>query len=253
LEIIFIGTGSGKTSLLRNHSAFIINASKIKLLVDAGDGISKALLQSNINYNSINGIFITHFHPDHLSGLSSLLNQMKMNNRKESLIIYCPGNPDILKTYIETNLIFFDRLGFKLELIELNDDAEIKTNDEISFKVKQNSHLDKYIVNEKRHANNLISLSILFSLNGKKVFYTGDIDSAADLYLFKENYDIIISETTHINLSDLQIALESIKPEKVFLTHIDDVTETTLNLFLQSKSNLNQKISIAFDNFKWKI
>jgi len=251
LEIIFIGTGSGKTSLLRNHSAFIINASKIKLLIDAGDGISKALLQSNIDYNSINGIIITHFHPDHLSGLPSLLNQMKMNNRKESLIIYCLGNSDTLKIYVETNLIFFDRLGFKLELIELNDDAEIKTNDEISFKVKQNSHLDKYIVDEKRTANNLISLSILFTLKGKKVFYSGDIGSAADLYLFKENYDIIISETTHVNLNDLQTALESKKCEKLILTHIED--DAALNEFIQAKPKFRQQISIAYDNFKCKI
>ncbi|MEO8398834.1 MAG: MBL fold metallo-hydrolase, partial [Ignavibacteriaceae bacterium] len=75
-KIKFIGTGSGKTSLKRFHSSFLILNESYNLLVDTGDGISKALLLQNINYNSIDGILISHLHPDHYTGLPLLLVQM---------------------------------------------------------------------------------------------------------------------------------------------------------------------------------
>jgi len=79
LEIKFVGTGSGKTLLKRYHSSFLIKTEAYNLLVDAGDGISRALLNQKVTFDSINGILISHLHPDHYSGLPSLIIQMKLN------------------------------------------------------------------------------------------------------------------------------------------------------------------------------
>jgi len=254
LEIIFIGTGSGKTSLRRNHSSFIISSSKTKLLVDTGDGISRALIQSKIKFNSISAIIITHFHPDHLGGLPSLLNQMKMKGRNEVLNIFSSGNPGTLKDYIETNLIFLRRLGFEINLKLLSSGDEIKVNEEISFKVKQNTHLDKY-KNEVKHGGKILgSLSLLFSIRGKKIFYSGDVGSANDLYLFNEKIDLIIAESTHLHLNELLEAVKNINPRKLILTHIDDNMVKDLNERLQKfDEKIRKKIFIAFDNYKLRI
>ena len=67
-ELKFIGTGSGKTSLNRFHSSFFIKTSNYNLLIDAGDGESKALLSQGIDFNTIDGILFTHLHPDHYTG-----------------------------------------------------------------------------------------------------------------------------------------------------------------------------------------
>jgi ribonuclease Z len=251
LEIIFIGTGSGKTSLNRNHSSLLISSSDTKLLVDAGDGISKALLQTEINYNSITDILITHYHPDHLSGLPSLLNQMKMNHRKNSLNIFCPGKPEFLKNYIETNLIFIKRIGFIVEFISLSE-TEIKLTGEISFRTKQNSHLLKYGDEIKDEAN-LISFSVLFTLKGKKVFYTGDVGSPDDLYLFNDKFDILISEATHLTTGDIISAIDKLYPEMLILTHLEDDSEFELKEFVESAEKLVPKFVIAYDNYKCKI
>ncbi len=251
MEIIFIGTGSGKTSLKRNHSSLLISSSNTKLLVDTGDGISRALLQAEIEFNSITDIIITHYHPDHLSGLPSLLNQMKMNDRKNPLNIFCPGKPELLKNYIETNLIFIKRIGFKVEFISLSE-TEIKLNEEISFSIKKNSHLKKYAA-EIKDETDLISLSVLFTLNGKKVFYTGDVGSPEDLYLFNEEFDILISEVTHLIGNDVISALEKLNPGMLILTHLEDNMEFESLEFIQLAEKLVPKFVIAYDNYKCKI
>ncbi len=88
MKIKFLGTGSGKTSLNRYHSSFLISSSTNSLLVDCGDGISKAILKQNIDFNSFNSILISHFHADHFAGLPSLLTQMKLGGRKNELTIF---------------------------------------------------------------------------------------------------------------------------------------------------------------------
>ena len=72
MVITFIGTGSGEASLKREHSSILISSEKFNLLIDTGDGISKAILKAGIDFNSINGIIFTHLHPDHYSGLAVL-------------------------------------------------------------------------------------------------------------------------------------------------------------------------------------
>ncbi len=106
-EIKFIGTGSGKISLNRFHSSFLISTEKFNLLVDAGDGISKALLIQKIDFNSIDGILISHLHADHFSGLPSLIAQMKMNNREKDLSIFANEN---LINFIKDQ--FIDHISF---------------------------------------------------------------------------------------------------------------------------------------------
>ena len=88
MKIKFIGTGSGKTSLNQFHSSLLLISKNYNLLVDAGDGISRALLFNEIEFNIIDGILLTHLHPDHFSGLATLIVQMKMMKRKNSLDIF---------------------------------------------------------------------------------------------------------------------------------------------------------------------
>src|SRR5690606_40471278 len=84
MEIKFVGTGSGQTSLNRYHSSFLINTGGFNLLVDAGDGVSRALMHQKVLYNFIDGVLISHFHPDHYAGLTSLIVQMKRSEEHTS-------------------------------------------------------------------------------------------------------------------------------------------------------------------------
>ena len=75
MNIVFIGTSSGRTSLSRFHSSLFFEHPKFGLLIDAGDGISKALLSAGKNQNDIDIILFTHFHADHFGGIAGLVTQ----------------------------------------------------------------------------------------------------------------------------------------------------------------------------------
>ncbi|MEJ2618427.1 MAG: MBL fold metallo-hydrolase, partial [Ignavibacteriaceae bacterium] len=225
--IKFIGTGSGKTSLKRYHSSFLISHKGFNLLVDTGDGISKAILSQKISYSSINGILLTHLHPDHYSGLASLIVQMKLSGRNNSLqVIVHKKLRKAVENYLDTSYLFKERMKFEF-LIETYEHNKIfRINDSISFVSKQNSHLNKYKKYSEGKELDFSCSSILLQLNNKNILYTGDIGKKEDLYLFKSyRSDLIISEITHISFEELIEASNSLKPEKLYLTHINEETE----------------------------
>ena len=250
MEIIFVGTGSGRTSLERFHSSICFKDEKKSILIDVGDGISKALLSQNIEYNSITEIIISHYHSDHFSGLPSLLTQMIIEDRKTPFKIYTHEkliNP--LQNFLYTTSIFLENLKFGVEIIGFNFVKEVFLNDTIKFSAKQNSHItNKHNIElEKAH---FISSSFLFHLGNKKLVYTSDIGNYDDLFLFQDTKaDIFIAESTHIPLSRIEDAITILDPHKVILTHIDDKKEIN-NWFNKMSDGKKDKILIARDGMQ---
>lgn len=244
LEIRFPGTGSGKTSLTRFHSSLLLSDSDYNLLVDTGDGISRALLQQNIPYNSIGGILISHLHPDHFSGLAGLIVQMKMAERKSKLLIYT--HHSLLKTiqnFLKFSYIFIERTEFPLDFFCYDFDENILVSSGLFFIARGNTHLKKY-----KHDPFLsrASSSFLFTYGNKNIYYSGDIGSINDLLLFNDhNIDILITEATHLNIEELAGIYQQLKPEKIILTHLSD--DNIDEIKLKSAAIKNFRLFIAED------
>jgi ribonuclease BN (tRNA processing enzyme) len=225
MKIKFTGTGSGQTSLKRFHSSFVIQLRDYNLLVDTGDGISRALMIAGISFNSISAILYTHMHPDHAAGLPSLLVQMKMRKRKDALIIYCHiKHEEQIISILNNTHIYIDKLGFELEFRTFLPGGITDAAEGLVFKTELNSHLDDLKKNPK--GIKPVSCGFLFSYKGKNIFYTGDISSEKDLNTFRnEKIDIMIAESTHIPLDILEKAYKNSGAEYLYLTHIGDDLE----------------------------
>ena len=253
-ELKFIGTGSGKTSLNRFHSSFFIKTSNYNLLIDTGDGESKALLSQGIDFNTIDGILFTHLHPDHYTGLAVLIVQMKMYNREEQLDIFVnAGLIGVIEKFLINSYLFPERLGFSISYYQFNNNELFEINDEISFLPQQNSHLKSVSELEKYKHQSFACSSILFLMDNQNIHYTGDIGDNSDLLLFKEfKPGIIISEVTHIKLSDILDSIdENHLPEKIIFTHISDDDDERIDAFLLDLPiELREKFIVAEDGLK---
>ena len=250
-KVIFIGTGSGKTSLKRFHSSFLILTKDFNLLVDAGDGISKALLTQNIDFNTIDGVLFSHLHPDHYTGLAALIVQMKMYGRKNKLKIFI--HKSLIKTIenlLLNSYLFPGRLGFEIVYSGFEDDEKFNVADSLNFLPKQNSHLSEVSKAGQHTGQSFSCSSFLFKVDEKTIQYTGDAGSIKDLLLF-ENFDVnfLITETTHIDIKKLlETAGKKIFPELIFLTHLTDDELPSLEKQIASLPGETSKKYIVADD-----
>lgn len=257
MKITFVGTSSGKTSLDRFHSSLLFTSEKYNLLVDTGDGISRALINNGINFCELNGILYTHLHADHFSGLPALIVQMKMMNRNEPLDIFIHES---LKTIVEEFLLrsylLTERIGFEIRYKTFNDNEHISITDEFTFLARKNSHLVKLEKYSVRYPSlSLYSASFLFETTDKKIIYTSDIGSGEDLLLFRECFaDILISDFTHILPSIIIEKIIKINPGKVYLTHYSDDDIPNINEILANlPNNLTFGVKLALDGSSFEI
>ena len=270
MEIKFLGTGSGKVSLTRHHSSFLISTGTkpdsnqdltsdgqgYNLLIDAGDGISKAFLSQKIPFNTVDGILFSHFHPDHYTGIAGLIVQMKMEGREKKLELFAhESSIGFLEEFIYQSYLFPGKLNFNLEFKAYTNNDPYIVNDSFSFIAHQNSHLDSAISYDVKRKLGFSSCSFLIKIDNKNIFYTGDIGNKNDLYLFPGiKVDVMISEITHIIPDELLEAFKKINPEKLLITHISDEDENKLRDFHYHLTGNERKKTIqAFDGLEIKV
>ena len=226
------------------------------MLVDTGDGVAKALLALNIKTNSIDSILLSHYHADHFSGLASLITQMKLEKRTKQLKIFTHANlVKPLKTFLNTSYLFEENLGFKLELYQFKFGIKQKVSASISFVPKRNSHILRKKILKKYPAKQFVSSSFLLNLGSSSIFYTSDVGSANDLFLFKnQQTNYLISETTHVTAGQVLSAAKTLNVTKLFLTHISDEDEKKITSWHKNLSEADKKkVKICYDGLKFNL
>lgn len=253
MKIIFVGTGSGKTSRKRFHSSIFVKSKSHNFLIDTGDGVSKALLELKIDPLSIDSILLSHFHADHFSGIASLITQMKLSGRTSLLKIYTHKNLAVpLIDFLNINLLFKENLTFKLSIHKFGFGRKQKVSGSISFVPKQNSHIIQKLRLKKYPVEQFVSSSFLLNIGSNKILYTSDVGSEADLLLFKHHQiDYLISELTHVNTAQIFSAFKKLNAGKLFLTHIGDDDEKKMINWHRNQLKLNKKlVHICFDGLQ---
>ena len=116
IDFALLGTGGMMPLPDRALTAFYVRYMGHSILIDCGEGTQTQIRLSQFNFKSIDAIFITHFHGDHMSGLPGLLLSMGNESRTEPVTIYGPvGITDVVRAL----RVLAPELPYEVRTVEL--------------------------------------------------------------------------------------------------------------------------------------
>ncbi len=132
LKLTFLGTGAACPTLERNVSALALTREGETMLFDCGEGTQRQMMRYGVSF-TFRDIFFTHFHSDHLLGVTGLLRTLGLLNifgeevRREPLTLYGPkGAQRVLTQALELGI---ERVKFPVEIVELKPGDSVKRAD----------------------------------------------------------------------------------------------------------------------------
>jgi len=241
-KIRFIGTGSGFAVLQRNPSSIIIENKGKSVMLDCGDGTTRQLLRFDVDPLKIDGLVLSHMHPDHSGGIPFLVQTIHLMKRFDPFYIYVPNETThFIRELILRSYLFPEKMKFDLRIIPLYDRKKFDFS-EISIEAYSNDHLKTHPKLLKKYNDlNGESYSLKITCGDTRIVYSSDISGMQDLdEICKSGGDILICEAMHINLSKLKQFLEKNLFKRVILTHISKSIE-------ESKSEIGDEFILATD------
>ncbi len=92
IEVTFLGTGSAMPPRDRGNTAFTVRTENLLFLADAGPSVFGDLQRAGIEPASIDAIFLSHGHADHVLGFPQLALLQKFVTKDPPLRIYCTAD-----------------------------------------------------------------------------------------------------------------------------------------------------------------
>jgi ribonuclease BN (tRNA processing enzyme) len=218
LILKILGSGCCVPRKERSSSAYLVKFGGKKFLMDCGAGTLVQLVKNRENYKDIDGVILSHFHPDHTADFIPLIQALDYTPgflRKKPLYIYgAKGIHDFI-----TGLYNAYRLhpkNFKTNIIELEKQEEIAENLFIDT-IKGN------------HSDNSIVIKIFYqNASGKNrgFVYSGDTDYDEKLPEFAKNINLLLLECSfpykvegHLTPEEAGRLAQFSSPDRLLLTH----------------------------------
>ena len=116
LTLTFLGTGAAIPSLDRNVASLALAREGETLLFDCGEGTQRQMMRYGVSF-AVRDVFFTHFHADHLLGLTGLVRTLGLQDRTDPLRLYGPrGARRVLEHALAVGI---ERNKFPVQIEEL--------------------------------------------------------------------------------------------------------------------------------------
>jgi ribonuclease BN (tRNA processing enzyme) len=209
--IITLGTRGGPLPTKdRAQSSNLLIVNGTPYLIDAGDGVTRRIVQAGYDFRSVGKVFITHPHSDHTNGLATLLASEWEYQRREPIDVYGGGVEALVKgaiDYLTPNAEIRWAEGKKVPMADV-----FHGHDVVAGLVYQDANV-KVTAVENTHFHfpagsppfgKYKSFSYRFETPGRVVVFTGDTGPSDALTELAKGADVLVTE---IGLPDDVIAL----------------------------------------------
>jgi len=136
LSVTFLGTGAACPTVDRNVAGLAVQREGETILFDCGEGTQRQMMRYGVGF-SFTEVFFTHFHADHMLGITGLLRTMGLQDRTAPVTLYGPrGAHRILGAAMSLGI---ERNKFPVEIVEIRAGDRLQ-RDEYDIVVFETQH-----------------------------------------------------------------------------------------------------------------
>lgn len=251
MTLLILGSSAGMPQPDRCNSGYVLDVDGRLFQFDCGGGVSRAFRCAGCDPLNVERIVISHTHPDHISDLPLYVQMQYLAGRKEPLIIHVPEEAlEPTQAMFRMMYIIEQKLPFDLSLMLVHESEPVDA-DGVTIQPIANSHMKKYepFVAEYGLPNKQQCFSFRITVGGKTILYSADLGSEKNLLDHLKGVDLLVIESTHIDLEAVLARAVHENVGRIVLTHIAEDYDTEAALTTAGKLGLDN-VQIAVDNMR---
>src|SRR5712691_8861240 len=201
--IITLGTRGGPLPTKdRAQSSNLLVVNGTLYLIDAGDGVTRRIVQAGYDFRQIGKVFITHPHSDHTAGLATLLVSEWEYQRRDPVDIYGGGVEALVRgaiNYLTANAEIRWAEGKKTPMADIfhgHDVAPGLVYQDANVKVTAVENTHFHFPQGSPPYGKYKSYSYRFEAPRRVVVFTGDTGPSVALTELAKDADILVTEVS---------------------------------------------------------
>jgi ribonuclease Z len=243
-KLIILGSSNAVPTLKAENTHMVLLGQERMLLIDCVSNPILRLEQAGLDFNNLTDIIVTHFHPDHASGIPLLLMDMWLMGRTKPLNIYgLHYTLDRVETMM--NLYnwaewpqFFPVAFYRLPSNEM---TPVLSCDDFQVKASPVHHM---VPN--------IGLRIYFPRTHKTLAYSCDTEPCDEVIRLSTEVDILIHEAAgatpgHSSAVQAGEIAHKAGAKKMFLIHYPTGRFARGDLVSEAKTTFGGEVELAKD------
>jgi len=185
MKLIVLGSGTCVPSLTRSAPGYLLAADGQELLIDIGGTTLQQLVRAGRDYLRIDAIFVTHTHPDHVSGLLPFMHAststLEKIRTKELMII----GPEGIREFYDgcIGALLRPPRSFGVTVKQMPDHLALGALQVLST----------------RTAHTATSIAYRIAGENSSTVFTGDTDFDRNLISFSQGADLLVIDCSYPN------------------------------------------------------
>jgi ribonuclease Z len=183
-RIIVLGSGPALSSAARDNTSYLFDSSAGSLFIDCSGSPFHKLQKMGVDPERLRGVILTHAHSDHLYGLPSLLHELWLSGRRETLHIYANAHTG----EVARALLDVFKLREKPVPLEFH-----RTPDEEEVLLLEN---DLYLIHTSpvRHEIPTNAVKVTSRVNDRVAVFSADTGPCQELITLAKGADLLFQE-----------------------------------------------------------
>lgn len=242
--VVILGTASSVADAQHENTHLAFVGDRSLILVDSVSSPAVRLPLAGIGLLEPTDLILTHFHPDHVSGVPLLLMNMWVSGRQKPLQIYglhhtLSRMETVMEAYGWENWPGFFPVAF--HRLPEREGVQVLENSDFLIHASPVKHLIP-----------TIGIRVEAKLSGKVLAYSCDTEPCEELVRLSEGADILLHEATGVGMghstpSQAGLTARQSNAGELILIHYSPPADQGQNMMVSAKVEYEGPVSLAQD------